>query len=340
MKTFSVTYREKDGRQTVVEVEAEDRQGVFPELAKMGISAIRVDETTGKTKKKQGIGNGERGMGSPSMGKPLVRGLVAGVLVVAAAGGAWLYLSSPKAAAPKATPKKSGKIAEVTPATNATPSSAKSDKTSVKKVSNASEKPSRPILGKTPTGEEYVAMTAKTNDDGVVTERYQLTDGSWKRVIQLQRKETMVFDNDFDLALSLIATTPMDQELPPMPDMGDDLEAVFKKALESPIIIKDTDSDRVKEMKRGAQQVRLEIADLLADGYSIKQILNEHNGLRQQNIEVRREFQSELNDIYRSGDVEGARQFLETMNKALDEKGILPLVMPGSTESAKRRSKK
>ena len=340
MKTFSVTYREKDGRQAVVEVEAEDRQGVFPELAKMGISAIRVEETTGK--KKRGMGNGERGMGNgnPAMGKPLVRGLVAGVLVVAAAVGAWLYLSSPKTAKPKEPSKKSGKIAEVTPATNATPSSAKSDKTSVKKASNASEKPSRPILGRTPTGEEYVAMTAKTNDDGVVTERYQLTDGSWKRVIQLQRKETMVFDNDFDLALSLIATTPMDQELPPMPDMGDDLEAVFKKALESPIIIKDADSDRVKEMKRGAQQVRLEIADLLADGYSIKQILNEHNGLRQQNIEVRREFQSELNDIYRSGDVEGARQFLETMNKALDEKGILPLVMPGSTESAKRRSKK
>lgn len=124
-----------------------------------------------------------------------------------------------------------------------------------------------------------------------------------------------------------------------MPDMGDDLEAVFKKAIESPIIIKDTDSDRVKAMKKGAQQVRLEIADLLAEGYSIKQILNEHNGLRQQNIEVRREFQTELNEIYRSGDIEGARKYLETMNKALDEKGILPLVMPGSTESAKRRSR-
>lgn len=335
MKDFSVTYRGKDGKQDVIQIAAEDRQGVFDELAKRGISAVRIEETTGKTKSHKTIATRKSGM-SHSIG----RGLIAGVLVVAAAVGAWYFLTRGTGNGERRTenvPKKTAKIAEVKP-------EQKKPTTSNKPATNAAPsktaKPVLPILGKTPTGEEYVAMTAKTNEDGVVTERYQLPDGSWKRVVQLQRKETMVFDNDFDLALSLIATTPMDQELPPMPEMGEDLEAVFKKAIESPIIIKETDSDRVKEMKRGAQQIRLEIADLLAEGYSIKQILNEHNGLRQQNIEIRREFQTELNNIYRSGDIEGAQKYLETMNKALDEKGILPLVMPGSTESAKRRSRK
>lgn len=329
MKNFNVTYRGEGGRQDVVQIAAEDRNGVFAELAKRGISAVRVAEASGKAKPRKPSGINK----NPA----IVKGIVAGVVVVAVAIGAFLFLTKNKSSAPQETkPKKPAKISLATP----TPSKPKTQAASTNTVKTSEpKKPVLPILGKTPTGEEYVAMTAKTNEDGVVTERYQLPDGSWKRVVQLQRKETMVFDNDFDLALSLIATTPMDQELPPMPDMGDDLEAVFKKAIESPIIIKDTDSDRVKAMKKGAQQVRLEIADLLAEGYSIKQILNEHNGLRQQNIEVRREFQTELNELYRSGDIEGARQYLETMNKALDEKGILPLVMPGSTESAKRRSR-
>ena len=329
MKNFSVTYRGKDGKQQVLQIAAEDRKGVFDELAKRGISAIRVEEANGKTKPRKPSGINK----NPA----IIKGIVAGVVVVAVAIGAFLFLTKDKSSAPQETkPKKPAKISLATPAPSK-PATQTASTNAAKTLEQ--KKPVLPILGKTPTGEEYVAMTAKTNEDGVVTERYQLPDGSWKRVVQLQRKETMVFDNDFDLALSLIATTPMDQELPPMPDMGDDLEAVFKKAIESPIIIKDTDSDRVKAMKKGAQQVRLEIADLLAEGYSIKQILNEHNGLRQQNIEVRREFQTELNELYRSGDIEGARQYLETMNKALDEKGILPLVMPGSTESAKRRSR-
>lgn len=328
MKNFNVTYRGEGGRQDVVQIAAEDRNGVFNELAKRGISAIRVEEAKGKLKPRKA---------APGGNPAVLKGIVAGVVVVAVAIGAFLFLTKNKSSAPQeAKPRKPAKISLATP-TPAKPAQQTAITNTAKTLEQ--KKPLLPILGKTPTGEEYVAMTAKTNEDGVVTERYQLPDGSWKRVVQLQRKETMVFDNDFDLALSLIATTPMDQELPPMPDMGDDLEAVFKKAIESPIIIKDTDSDRVKAMKKGAQQVRLEIADLLAEGYSIKQILNEHNGLRQQNIEVRREFQTELNELYRSGDIEGARQYLETMNKALDEKGILPLVMPGSTESAKRRSR-
>jgi len=326
-----VTYRGKSGSQEQMSLEAESREAVFKELAKRGLTAIRIEQANGKAKLRK---TSPKGGSKPS---GAFKGAIAGIIVVIAAIGAWYFLTRGTGNGEQGTddkPKKISKIAEVTPAkvkptTGNTPATNDTPKKSTKPV--------LPILGKTPTGEEYVAMTAKTNEDGVVTERYQLPDGSWKRVVQLQRKETMVFDNDFDLALSLIATTPMDQELPPMPDMGDDLEAVFKKAIESPIIIKEDDPERVKEMKRGAQQIRLEIADLLAEGYSIKQILNEHNGLREQNIMVRREFQSELNELYRSGDIEGAQKYLETMNKALDEKGILPLTMPGSTPSPKRR---
>ena len=50
MDAFDVTYRGKDGKQETVRMEAQDRKGVFDELARRGISAIKVDIATGKVK--------------------------------------------------------------------------------------------------------------------------------------------------------------------------------------------------------------------------------------------------------------------------------------------------
>lgn len=197
--------------------------------------------------------------------------------------------------------------------------------------------PSRPILGKTPSGDDYVAMTAKTNDDGIVTERYQLADGTWRRVVLLQRNETLTFDNDFDLALSYIATTPLNQDLPPLPDMGD-LDKAFKEAIKAPIVITDKDDAQTREKKEAVKALRLEIADLLAQGYSVKQIFAEQNTLRQKNIELRRGLQAELNKIWASGDKDGAQDYFDRMNKALDAHGVVPLVMPGSLDSPKHKN--
>lgn len=197
------------------------------------------------------------------------------------------------------------------------------------------EVPKAEVLGKTPTGEEYVAVEASTNSTGVVESMYTLADGSKKKVVMLQSKDTLVFDNDFDNMLGLIGTTPLDQKLPPMPDLGD-MEEQFKKAMKSPIIIREEDSEQAKKMKEAARNLRLEISDLMREGYTLTQILSEYESLRERNVKERHTFQAELNEIYNSGDIEGARDYLEKANEKLEEFGIIPLTMPG--EGTKRRT--
>lgn len=197
------------------------------------------------------------------------------------------------------------------------------------------EVPKAEVLGKTPTGEEYVAVEASTNSTGVVESLYTLADGSKKKVVMLQSKDTLVFDNDFDNMLGLIGTTPLDQKLPPMPDLGD-MEEQFKKAMKSPIVIREEDSEQAKKMKEAARNLRLEIADLMREGYTLTQILSEYESLRERNVKERHTFQAKLNEIYNSGDIEGARYYLEMANAKLEEFGIIPLTMPG--EGSKRRT--
>ena len=197
------------------------------------------------------------------------------------------------------------------------------------------EVPKAEVLGKTPTGEEYVAVEASTNSTGVVESLYTLADGSKKKVVMLQSKDTLVFDNDFDNMLGLIGTTPLDQKLPPMPDLGD-MEEQFKKAMKSPIVIREEDSEQAKKMKEAARNLRLEINDLMREGYTLTQILSEYESLRDRNVKERHTFQAELNEIYNSGDIEGARDYLEKANEKLEEFGIIPLTMPG--EGSKRRT--
>lgn len=197
------------------------------------------------------------------------------------------------------------------------------------------EVPKAEVLGKTPTGEEYVAVEASTNSTGVVESMYTLADGSKKKVVMLQSKDTLVFDNDFDNMLGLIGTTPLDQKLPPMPDLGD-MEEQFKKAMKSPIVIREEDSEQAKKMKEAARNLRLEINDLMREGYTLTQILSEYESLRERNVKERHTFQAELNEIYNSGDIEGARDYLEKANEKLEEFGIIPLTMPG--EGSKRRT--
>ena len=103
---WNVTYRGKDGRQETIQIEATTRQGVFDELAKRGISAIRVEEAKGKLKKMPG--------NSKSGG--IVKGLVGGVIIMAAVVAAIVYFIGSNEDADDDADRNRGKIAAVDPA--------------------------------------------------------------------------------------------------------------------------------------------------------------------------------------------------------------------------------
>ena len=248
------------------------------------------------------------------------------VVIIAIAGAWWLWPERESAGETPA-PRTKQRIREVTPAISEKPNVHTEPKSA-----NA-----KPILGRTPTGKEYIAMTAETNADGVVVEQYQLAHGTWMQVVQLQSRDTLIFDNDFDLQLAIIGTTPPTRPLPPFPPIKD-LEAAFEKAVKTPIIITAKDSEKTREMKEAAIAARQQIADLMAEGYTIEQILSEDNSLRQKNIEYRRTFQDEVNEIYRKEGEDAARSYLEAANEKLEKVGIVPLTMPGTGKKKRRKS--
>lgn len=193
------------------------------------------------------------------------------------------------------------------------------------------------ILRKTPTGREYIRHEAQTNNDGVVVSRYQLSDGSWTRVVNLQSKDTLVFESALDNELALIAMTPLTQQLPPMPPIGN-LEKAFEDAIMRPIIINENDSEKIKELKQAVKDIRLQISDLLRDGYTVTQILSEEQSLRTKNIIFRRELQQELNEIYRTEGREEAEIYMESANAKLEEHGVIPLSLPESGQSKRKNN--
>ena len=78
-----VTYRGKSGSQEQMSLEAESREAVFKELAKRGISAIRIEEAKGKAKPRKAP---PKGGSKPSA---VFKGAITGLIVVIAAVGAW-----------------------------------------------------------------------------------------------------------------------------------------------------------------------------------------------------------------------------------------------------------
>lgn len=250
-----------------------------------------------------------------------------GAILLVVAMGASMWLRKRPAKVIEQTPKCETRIRSTKIVESSAPTVRRTRETKAEKTKKP-EKPNVKILGTTPTGEQYVEVEASTNATGVVERLYTLADGSKKRIVILQSKDTLVFDNDFDLMLALIGTTPLDQKLPPLPDLGD-MEEQFKKAMESPILVREGDSEQTKKMKEAALALRLEINELMREGYTVTQILSEYESLRDCNVRERRAFQAELNEIYRSGDIEGAREYLKSANEKLERFGIIPLTMPG-----------
>ncbi|MBQ7471613.1 MAG: hypothetical protein IJS97_04220 [Prevotella sp.] len=92
MAWFTVQYRGPDGKNESVQIEAADRAGVFAELKKRGISAVRVEESKGKVKPAK-----------PREAKfrySVLRGTLAGLIVVAICGVS-VWFASRKDVAPE-----------------------------------------------------------------------------------------------------------------------------------------------------------------------------------------------------------------------------------------------
>lgn len=175
-------------------------------------------------------------------------------------------------------------------------------------------------------GSPVVAYSAVTNSStGRILETIYTADG--KKHKRVSEKSKSPFKNIADDMISIVVSTPPGEVLPPMP-MYPGFEDEFRKGLDEKLVIEDDDSDEVKELKAKVLLIRAEMRERMANGESPRAILSEHEALWNDNVEMRQKVQKEIVDLVRSGDVEDARKYMETMNKALESFGIEAVSMP------------
>ena len=309
MKNFAVTYRGKDGKQESIQIAANDRQGVFDELAKRGISAIRVQETNGKVKPRKAS---PKGGGKPS---GVLKGAIAGILVVAAAVGAWLYLSQKQETAqPESKTKKSAKIAEVTPALS-TP---------------VVEEPQKPVDPK----EDYDHDKLYRDGQGIL--RYKNGDARAydptrpKTVVKLNADPAMrksVFTNRAENEIERVLTIQPGQTLFGTRRYDQHFENEFKKSLETPILIDEDDSPYVKEVKQAMIAAKIEICDRMRNGETLAAILEETRSELTRLAQYKRDLQHEVMQATENPDFseQDLEDYISAANKMLESKGIAPI---------------
>ena len=123
----------------------------------------------------------------------------------------------------------------------------------------------------------------------------------------------------------------------PIPYEGN-MDDDFLRSLETEIQITDGDSESVKKAKRNVIEARKAIKQLLAEGISVREALEEHRNQCNFNYDMRTAVQIEAQKLYDAGDIKGAREFVVKMNVALDQFGLDLVDFPMSAEERRKES--
>ena len=323
MKNFSVTYRGKDGKQQVLQIAVEDRKGVFDELAKRGISAIRIEETNGKVKPRK-----------PADGKKnpaVAKGLVAGVIVVAVAVGAFLFLTKDKATAPEdAKPKKPAKIHEVTPV-KITPKPVEE-----KVVTPEKPKPLR----------KWEYPVERTNELSAAELRkwkvmHRPPPGYTNDTARTEAPpEYAIFDHHSENEIACLLTLTPGTTLVGTPIYGKRFTEDFLKSCETPIVITEDDTPEQADLKRLMIDTKIDLRQRMSEGEDLGKILLDTREEFQRLASYKQMLQQELNEIKKDDSLstEEIDDFVKAANKMLEEKGIAPIKLsPISRRAMMRR---
>ena len=176
-----------------------------------------------------------------------------------------------------------------------------------------------------------VTESFTTNRSGTIVRRWRTADGK-THVLFMDPPPLVEEMTGSDQAIALAINTAGDVGGgAPMPSIPN-LEAQFRESLKHPITMSPDDTPEVKRAKEEIMANRAAVKALLDQGMSLEEILSEHRALSQENRELRMKVQSELDEIYKKGDMEGARKYRDAMSEALQGMGIDGLEMPMSAE--------
>jgi hypothetical protein len=340
--TFTVTYRGADGALVTEAVEAANRSECFAQMKARGITPMGVKAGGSVSRRehrsRRDGGNGSRAertilqSSNPPNPQSSLHAVwsrrakaAAAVLVLASivGGGAWWWMRRDGGIAPERpeVPKKVETKVPTKPATKVEASvapaiDAPTNRPSVYPTNEHSIVLKRPV----------VAFSAQTNDEGRVVEHIRTDDGKIHTNIYSLKPPT--FESGTDEQLAIAVSARPGEMPPPAPPVDPADGKVFLESLKKPILILDSDTPAIRELKERVIQARETMAQMMAQGHTFEEVLKENRQLQEENAITRQGVVENLKKILAEGDLELARDFVKESNAVLDQMGIMRVALP------------
>lgn len=301
---FTVDFRAADGSRQQKEIVAADRAGVFTELKKLGISAITVRE--GAMVK------------APAPASPsLVKGLVAGLVVVVALAGV-LYLVVGGRAENSADEERGvSRIKDVGP-------SVVSGKGGQDVLSSDSLKE-----GLKPSGEEGAVGTSNKVDYSAMSADEAAKHGYYKAAERLKGVHPRIFKTTSEeIVAGIMCTKPgTPVVLVPLPAKFD--EEIKQALVEPPVKIEDGDDEYARSRKQAMLNARQIFIDAIANGESPSVLVEDARKELRKIAEVRQNVAMGLAELRKKGaGRDEIYDYIEAGNKLLEKYEAMPLLAP------------
>lgn len=302
--TFTVKYREKTGETKSLVLDVQDKDALWAELKKRGISALAVQEGAVKMRRIGGT--------SPSA----LRGILAGgCVVVLAALVAWFLLND-GSPAPKGTDAPKAKhVKEVRPAKPKPQKPAETNKV---------EKPETPVKAE-PVVEQPQLKSRKAPS---TAKKYP------RRVIPRKPEPPQKFKYDSDdllgAFLEIVPGTQMEGGL-----RFDKIGRDFEKSLTEDVALAEgQDNEYNRKLREQVREIKKEIQRVMREeGKTFGQVMQEQFDQLIEMGQYKRDLEQELRQIRKSGEftAEEYDKFIEASNKMLESRGCSPLKVPKAT---------
>ena len=317
MQWFVVKYRKPDGTMAEAEFEAADRSALFEILSQQKISAISVN--SGRLGKKSARTPAAKKSSSAS--PKYVRGAVAGLIVVATA--AVLYFVFLRTDGEVATVLKEDR-------------EEKSEKREGVRLETRYDQSNKKAIEAVAKAEKLIKEVAAAIDQPQASTTNNVGDVG----LDATRRAKELGVTAVDQLLNMATTSPTDIPPPPLP-ITSQTEDAFREMLKQPIEIKNSDSHDVRAIKERMLKNRAELLALLDEGYTVSDVLRQHQEMLSEQAKVRRSVMEGLKEYEDAGDTEGAELYLKAMNEKLIEIGYEPIYgsSPFKDRQARNRMK-
>ena len=311
---WKVTYRDREGKRQEEIFKATSRDELFRALSGMGISPIRIEETT------------EKPIPNSSYSRINAKHLAWAGLVVVAVG--LLYLVSVSLRGKEALP----------------PQQERKPTKAIKDVTPAIPRQPERIIGEAPQKVDPSARPSKVGE--IVNNYVKLPSGELhyikgevtNNVAETSRDWFNVFEHRCENDIACLLTLEPGETLVGTPVYRGRFVKEFLKSLETPIIPSADDPQEIKDLKRMVTEAKIELKAAYDRGEDIEQIMLETRNQMQDLAAYRQALETELFDTIKDNpSPEDVEDFIKAANQMLASKGIAPMELNPLTRKRLQR---